>query len=249
MMVDTTHAWRIYSRHFIANAIVILLFVTHTAASASIEHLADVPVPANTSLQVVADRMIHNGNRLSLASYTSSLPLEESVGFYRGIWLNANDGQLPGMIETQVGEWLLISRLRNGYNTVIQLKLSEAHKSIGFVSIMPVPGLIANEPFKSISLDVNALDGLELISSTQTEDGRRHSLLSVYSTSHSVDATTRQYIEHLIGQNWVVVSRQVHAQSNVVLLNRKTQKIELVVSGDATRGGAVLVVNEINDHG
>jgi hypothetical protein len=225
-----------------------VLLIT-SPVNASVEQLANVPVPVNTVVRIVSDDMIHNGSRVSLATYTSSLSLEESIDYYRGVWSGDTDSRIPGLVETQAGEWLMISRLRDGYNTVIQLRLAEPHKSTGFVSIMAIPGRVPNESSRNTVDNTNPIDGLQLLSSTQSSDGTRLSRLSVYSSSQSIESTTRLYVKHLLDQDWVVVSERVHAQSKVVLMNRKSQLVELVVIRETSRGGSVIVVNEIHDRG
>lgn len=234
-----------------AKALILLMFATPVYSSA--KQLADVPVPFNTQVQVVANNMTHNGNRLWLATYTSSLSLEESIDFYRSVWRDDPDSSIPGVVQTQSAEWLMISRLQDGYNTVIQLRLAEPHKSTGFMSIMAVSDMAGTDldttEFTGGGLNSTAaLDNLKLLSSTQSTDSGRTSQLSVYASAQSIESTARQYVKHLRDQSWVLVSEQAHAQSKVVLLNRKSRHIELVISNDTTRGGSVIVVNEVQNH-
>ena len=241
---NTACLWPLF---IVADALMVLLIAS--PVNASIEQLANVPVPVNTDVRIVANDMIHNGNSVSLATYTSSLSLEESVGFYRSVWSGDSDSRIPGLVVTQAAEWLMISRLWNGYNTVIQLKLAEPYRSTGFMSIMAIPGLVPNESSRNDVDNTKPIDGLQFLSSAHSSDGTRLSRLSVYSSLQSVETTARLYAKHLLDQGWVVVSERVHAQSKVVLMNRKSQLVELVVSPETSRGGSVVVVNEIHDRG
>lgn len=218
-------------------------------AAASGLALADIPVPVNTVLHVVAHDMKHNDNRVSLARYTSSLSIDQSLDFYRTLWSDSGVDDRPGMLENRVGEWLLISRLQAGYNIVIQLKSTEPFHSTGFLSIMPLPDTQRSNSTSADFTTASTVADLQLLSSTQTQDGKRRSLLTVYSTSQSVDVITDQYLRHLTDQDWVLVSKQRHARNTIVLLNRNTQRIEFVASGDTTKRGSVLVVNEIHGRG
>jgi len=247
MMIFKTNAGEIGYAALLAT--VALFLLSAISATASAQQLADVPVPFNTDLQVVASELAHNGHRVSMATYTSSLSLEESTDFYRRVWSGDSEARIPGMIEMMAGEWLLMSRLSNGYNTVIQLRLAEPHRSSGFVSIMPIPGFTPNKPISSPVEYADAPDGLQLLSTTQSNDGSRSSRLSVYSSLQSIQLTTRLYIKHLQDLGWTLVSEQSHAQNKVVLLNQQSGQLELVVSNDSYQGGSVIVVNEIVDHG
>lgn len=233
---------------FLAFTIVPLIFLFSLLGSGgfaisgvhAIPQLSDIPLPTDSQLSVVGDSMIHNGRQLSIATYESALTIEDSVKFYQREWAAQDHSETPGLTLVRNDHWVMISRLHQGYNTVIQLRAQDPQKSQGFASIMRVEPVVT-------TLTREHFPGLELLSQTRSNDATASSLFSVYSSAQSIDRTAAQCLDYLKMEDWTVVSEHAYQQSKVYLLNRRTASIELVVSADE-EGGALLVLNEVG-HG
>ncbi len=224
----------------VAGISLVLPSPTLMASSAS-QSLVDVPVPFGTTMESVGDDVVHNGQSMAVATYESSLSLADTVAFFRQLWIAEPGETLPGMVENRVGEWLMLGRLQDGFQTVLQLQLTDSHKSTGYLSVMSI------EAGSSGSQPVPPLPGLERLSATRSQDAGRSSVLSVYSSRESVDSLARQLAGYWQGKGWTLVSDEAYAQSKVLLLNRDSAQLEIVVSGD-TRETTIVVMNEVDDH-
>lgn len=218
----------------------LLLSSTLMAGNAS-QSLMDVPLPFGTNVQSVGDDVVHNGQSMAVATYESPLSLTDTVAFYRQLWTAEPGRTLPGLVENTVGEWLTLGRLQDGFQTVLQLRLSEEHRSTGYLSVMSI------EAGSAGSQSVSALPGLEPLSTTRSQDAGRSSVLSVYSSGESVASLVSQLAGHWQGRGWTLVSSEAYAQSQVLLLNRDAAQLEIVVNGN-TRDTTIVVVNEVDNH-
>ncbi len=176
-----------------------------------------------------------------MATYESSLSLADTVEFYQQLWVAEPGATLPGLVENRAGEWLMLGRLQDGFQIVVQLRLTEEHRSTGYLSVMGIDaGTSGNQP-------VSPIPGLEPLSTTHSQDAGRSSVLRVFSSRESVDSLVRQLAGHWQGQGWTLVSNEAYAQSKVLLLNRDSAQLEIVVSAD-TRDITLVVMNEVDDH-
>ena len=226
--------------HIVAGLSLILLSSTLMARSAS-QSLMDVPLPLGAHVQSVGEEVNHNGQSMAVATYDSSLSLADTVEFYRQLWITEPGKTQPGLVENQVGEWLMLGRLHDEFQIVLQLRMSEEHRSTGYLSVMNI------EAGSSGRLPDSPLPGLERLSTTRSQDAGRSSVLSVYSSPESVDSLTRQFAGYWQGRGWTLVSNETYAQSQVLLLNRNSAQLEIVVSAD-TRDTTIVVMNEVDDH-
>lgn len=204
----------------------------------SLALLESLALPPGAKVMLVSANTVHNGNAMSLATYDSALSLEDTLQFYREHWSAPDEQELPAVVESQIGPWVLLSRLRDGYNTVVQLNRTERHRSVGYLSVMRLPDKPAN------AQAVPPLPGMELISQTASTDNARTSTLSVYKVNESVEGVTQQLVGFFSSRQWTLVFSRTHGQSNVLLLHRRDQQMEVVVSATQT-GGTTVIVNEV----
>ena len=217
-----------------------LLSSSLMAGSAS-QTLVDVPVPFGTQTQLVGDDVVHDGQSMAMATYESSLSMADTVAFYQQLWIADPGASLPGLVENRVGEWLMLGRLQDGFQVVVQLRLTEAHRSSGYLSVMSIEaGSTGNQT-------VPPIPGLEPLSTTHSQDAGRSSVLSVFSSRESVDSLVRQLAGHWQGRGWTLVSSETFAQNRILLLDRDSAQLEIVISAD-TRDITLVVMNEVDDH-
>jgi len=111
------------------------------------EHLSSLPLPAKSQLKWVSQQSQVNGYSISIAEFYSPAPLSSTAEFYRKLWPKSNVQEGPGMIEVADSEWLYLSKLQNGFNTVIQLRRLNPAVSSGFISVMDVTGCDTQDCF------------------------------------------------------------------------------------------------------
>lgn len=212
------------------------LLLVATAGRAS-ELLTDVPLPAGAVLEVVGIDVVHNGQRVSMATFDAPQSIETTVAFYQNVWQNPADAAVPGVLVSETPEWLLLSRFVDGYNTVVQLRSSQANRSSGFVSIMP----LNNTQASSV---VTPDKEMVLLSDTESNDEYSSSRLTVHSSALSVGAVTDRLIRDRENDRWSLTSRQAHGLSHIVLMSAKARQLELIVS-PLDSGETLVVSNEV----
>ncbi len=211
-----------------------------SAANTS-EHLLQVPAPFDARILSVGNELLHNGQRVSLATFESPSPLNETALFYRELWSQEPADDRPGMIEERAGGWLIIARLQDGFQTVLQLDEEFPARSKGLLSVMQMGSGVGTAPSSSL------LPGMQRLSSTRSQDDGRASVLSVHRATEAVEPLARQLADLWQGKGWNLVSSELYQQSRVLLLNRKDARMEVVIS-DVPGQGTLVVVNEVDDH-
>lgn len=238
-MIISAAAMSRFSCHRIVALVTTLIIFSGSADAANDFRLrlTDVPIPHGTRVQWVGENIIQNGKPLQIARYDSSLNLTDTVAFYRQLWPNHEGTQAPpGLLETQTGEWLLLSHLQDGFNIVLQLHANNPLRSSGFLSIMPLDGGEHTEA-KAEAAD------LQLLSETRSQDGSLSATLSVFFSEQSVSTTTSRLLHAHTRESWTLASRQLHADNQILILNHRSLQREIVVSR-SDEGGSLVVINE-----
>lgn len=67
-------------------AVLIGLLLNSQAQAASMNRLDTVPIPPGTQLSRVSEKTEHNGAAVSIATYQSTLTLDDTLAFYKSTW-------------------------------------------------------------------------------------------------------------------------------------------------------------------
>lgn len=223
-------------------AFLLCLLPSTSLLASSIERFKRVAIPSGTTLGLVSADSIQNGTSTSIATYRSTLSLNDTLAFYKDAWPNEPDSQLPGRLESIVGDWLLISRLRDGVNTVIQLKLSEKSRSHGFLSIKSVDS--SHQPTRDMQRQSDYVE----LSRTLTADGPLSSTVLVLQSHQSMSLFIESMLRQRSEMGWNLSSQKQYEGSHILLMNKQLHRAELVFSpGD--QGQTLAVINEVRYEG
>lgn len=223
---------------FICFRSICLLFVVCTANAATpASVLESLAVPDNATLQIVTDNALHNGVPIAIAKLESPEPVESVAEYYRQLWSAPQDNNLPGFIESSLQGQLLISRLRNDLNVVLQLETKGDEGTSGSVSVMAVKSPQKEEKHEVFS-------DLRILSSHRFVDGVDTSKLRVYASPTSVSQTHDIYRQRLMSEGWQVLSDTDTDTAWVTQLGRDNARLEIsfVPSSDF---GSVIVAHKL----
>lgn len=221
-------------------ASLLIYVISMDLQAVSIDVLNRFPVPPGTQVGVVSEESIHNGASVSIASYQSTYSIDDTLAFYQNVWPDDEHSTLPARLESVVGNWLLISRLENGFNTVLQLDVTDTFRSTGFISVMAVNSSLPN------TLNSQQHDGFKELSRTRSQDGAISSTVTVLQSNQSLRSFSDSVINQKIEEGWLLSSQRQHAGSYVVLMSRHKQRVELVFIND-DQGAVLAVVNEVSN--
>lgn len=235
--MNSLSTWFLRGARALFTGLCLSLIITPRAEATA---LSDVPIPPGTQVQLIGIDAIHNGRSVSMATFDASHSIDTTIAFYTDVWPDPDTGDTPGMIQSRTPEWLMLSHLDDGYNIVVQLSLAQPHLSTGFVSIMPVTQK-ASHPVTS------SIEGLELLSDTQTDDQFSSSRLSVYASSLSVNEVADELIRRRISERWLVTSRREFSGSQIATMSSRDKQLEMVVSR-SDEGGSTVVINVVSLH-
>lgn len=233
----------------VAFAVLVFLMVSVKSSLATdnlVQLLRDIPLPQGASIEWVSNDVSHNGTELVIARYESPLSHQETIEFYRHVWPGDKNASMPAFIKTEIENWLLISRLSEGVNTVLQIDSSNSSQSTGFISSVDV-----NRPVTATT-STNTLPGIELLSHTSSNDEKSKSSVSVYQSGRSLETFSELMMSKFHEEGWRIVHLRPLSESKIVSFRKsdwgKLKRLEMVVSKRAS-GGSLAVVNEVTYDG
>jgi len=220
------------------------------------EHLSRLPLPARSQLKWVSQQSQVNGNSISIAEFYSSASLSSTTDFYRALWPKSNVDEGPGMIEVADSEWLYLSKLQSGLNTVIQLRRLNPSVSSGFISVMDAKGCEAQDCFggnqhqerSGLSPERQPFEhnGSTILSQIESlDDGFSSSLLVLESAEH-FQSFSRKWLSNRRNERWRLVLNERDRSGQIIVMQRNGSRLEMVAS-QSDAGGTVVVVNEVTN--
>ena len=206
------------------------------AANAS-DMLKQLPLPRDATLTNVSDHSVHNGIAMTIAAFSATLSVEEVLSFYRQEWSETDKDTLAGFTESSTPGWLLISRLQEKHQVVIQLSTEPMPGASGFVSIMPL-----DEPLQG--QDLGLFSSLVLLSSNISHDGADRSVMRVFASSSTVPVTHTRYRDKLVAQGWRLLMDAIVDDARIMIVTREASRLELSFLS-SSEYASVLVAHEV----
>ena len=217
--------------------IVASCFLSHTVFAND----TDIPVPQNASLAWISDSLNQDGMQLAIQTFYSDDSVDEVMAFYREAW--HKEGDVPGYVENTLGEWLIISQLRDDSNIVLQVKPGEAGNTTGFLSTAT-----KNSGLKQPALDFPMPDGTEKFSSSYVEEDDAQVHTMTFISTQTVGNAANFYRNNMSRKGWELAREQEVDGNQIMFFNRDGDRCELVVSqldGEST----VIHVNRVKRNG
>jgi len=221
--------------------ILFLLVLSALCVTAEVFAEPVVITPANAQLANVSENINQDGMLLNIQTFYSDDSVENVMSFYRENWFT--DGDLPGFVENTLGEWTIISQLRDNSNVVLQLKASENNGSEGFLSTAKI-----NHGVSPPSTDFPTPDGTETFSSSYVEENDTQVHTMTFLSTQSVGKTVSFYRASLARKGWTLARDQAVEGNQVMLFNRNGDRCELVVSQFDSES-TVIHVNRVKING
>jgi len=201
----------------------------------------DVQVPDNATLAWVSSNLNQSGMDLSIRPFESPDSIYVVFDFYREIWFQ--EGDIPGFVEDEMGEWTLISQLREEHNIVLQLKPSVSGGSEGFLSIAT-----KNYGESKRDVDFPMPDGAELFSNTFVEERGAQVDTMTFVSNQPIGTTAAFYKDNLKRRGWKLARENSFQGSEFMMFNRQGDRLELVVTG-LVEDSIAIYVNRIKRNG
>jgi len=247
MKANRTHRLPIFCSSYKINFFLVLLLafmlpVQSQIVAASEEALSAVLVPEFANTETVAINIIQNGHQLSIANLQTKSSIESVLQFYRDQWKEPLADDVPGFVENTAGNWSIISRPQDGWNQVVQIRQAEGEVE-GRISVMEL------EPAANAPPDIAMPGNASLVSSTGADDIGHKSNTYVIFAESGINSVSRFYRKHFDNDGWSRVSDKNLNNSQVMLLQRAGERVELVVSRLPEGGGSLIVINKVVDDG
>ena len=199
------------------------------------------PVPQNASTAWVSNNLNQDGMLLAIKTFYSTDSVEDVLGFYRDAW--HKDGDIPGYVENTMGDWMVISQLRDDSNVVLQLKTAEDGSTEGFLS-KATKNPVDTRP----DIDFPLPEGSERfsVSYTEEEDAQVHTM--TFLSTETMGNTVSFYKQRMPAKGWQLAREELIEGNQVMFFNRKGDRCELVVS-QLDAESTVIHVNRVKRNG
>lgn len=221
--------------------VVLLLFSVPVAVWAF--DISDVEIPPASRAVYVGD-VVQNGVPTQMLKFSSPRSVTEVLAFYKNSWSDPGKvrDNLPPYIEKEAGEWRVLSKLEGSYSVAIQIRQhEEATGSEGFISVLdigksPVIGELAKQFPRQ--------GGTELISSTESKDGKKRATTLIFVNGHTVESNEEFYRAAMAANDWKLVRGGVKRGVAVLLFNRRHEQCEISI-GQGDGGESVIFANVV----
>lgn len=201
-----------------------------------------IPVPENASVAWVSDSVNQNGMQLAIQTFYSEEPVESVLEFYRAAW--HKDGEVPGFVENTLGEWAIISQLRDDSNVVLQVKIGDTGNTKGFLSTATKHPVVSQK-----AIDFPIPDGTDKFSSSYVEEDDSQVHTMTFISTQSVGDTTNFYRKSMGRKGWKLArDKQVDGYQVMLFNNENGDRCELVVS-QLDSESTVIHVNRVKRNG
>lgn len=201
------------------------------------EILAQLKLPHNATLSIVSDTMFHNGLPMAIGEFSAAQSPGYILSFYRKLWESEDTENHPNFTESATPGWLLISRLENEHQLVVQLSTERTRGTSGFVSVMPLDG-------EAKKLYSALFPGLSVLSSSVSSDGSDTSSMQVLASSLGSTKTHERYIKLLLNDGWQLLLDTPIDKGWVTILSRGRKRLELSFQPSSDYA-SVLVAHEL----
>ena len=179
---------------------------------------------------------------MAIGAFSAPLNREDALAFFRSLWAEGYEQNMPGFLESDMPGWQLVSRLEGKVLTVVQLSKEPLHSSAGqtstgFISVRRVEAVASRDSRPEFS-------DLELLSSNKTRDGVDTSTINVYASRLSVARSHDHYKRRLKSAGWSLVSDVPVDGEQVSVFSRKATRLEITFV-NSREVGSVMVVHEV----
>lgn len=217
------------------------LIVSCFLTSIAIADQQKIQTPENAKLAWISQNLNQDGMLLDIQTFRSDESVENVLSFYREVWFK--EGEIPGFVENKLGEWAIISQLRDESNIVLQVKPREDGTTEGFLS-----KAIKNSGVGQPKLDFPMPDGTERFSSSYIEEDETEVHTMTFLSTQSVGNAANFYRSSMARKGWRLAKEDEVDGNQIMLFNRNGDRCELVVS-QLDSESTVIHVNRVKRNG
>lgn len=198
-----------------------------------------VPMPAGMKAVWVGDNLRHNGHAVQIQSFTYDNSVDSLLSFYRQQWQSESGfDAAPGYVENTVGDWHIISQLKDGKNTVVQIRTNPEGMAEGHISVADIHDVQESSHVNRFP----KMSGTELISSTESQDLNKNATTLILQNGFSVDDNLRFYGSRLPNLGWTLQKKMQQEGVGILLFHGKKAQLDMAISKNDS-GKTVIIAN------
>ncbi len=221
-----------------AASLLISCFTNTLFAATSGFDLENIPLPKRTFITVVTDGI--ELNKVGMSVWKANFPksVEQVLQFYRDQWQQPVVQNAPGFVESNLGEWQVISRLDGDYLITVQVKSKGKKRSEGMLAISDLPTLKAAP---RLGKHFPKPSKTQVHNDIESTDGDVFSRTLIMESAHPLKTVARFYDSYYQQKGW---QRQGLINEGAVYRN-KNKIVNLAMIRE--RGKTRIVVVETTD--
>ncbi len=202
----------------------------------------DFPAPPDARVTTVSEASTVNGLPISIRRFEVKRPVEWVLKYYRNRWQYSAREGVPGYLETEFGEWKMITRSEGDWFMSVQVQPDSFSSSWGHLALSN----LKRGSFKALGSGVPMMNGSKVLNDTPSSDPGRKARTVMLSNSFSVSSNATYYRDYYTGRGWQIAMDMpiANGKHHALLFKRGTAEAQLTLqpAGD----GTAVVANFIN---
>lgn len=173
------------------------------------------PTPEKGKVTIVAESMEYNGVPMKTWELKSNENVENILQFYRDLWESEGSRDAPGFIETNLGEWKIISHKKDHNLFTVQVSKTEMNGSFTLLGLSKLPDLnLIKNPGETFP----KLAGSEVQTDIISHDAGRASRTVMFTNPHTTESNKRFYRDYYIRRGWLEQSNSAYTTQALILM-------------------------------
>lgn len=175
-----------------------LLLMMFCSLPASADDRPLIPFPDDVKISVIGEQLEVYGLPLMAYEFHSSATVASVAAFYTKTWSessDASDAEQP-YIETELGDWKILSRLELGHNITVQLRDNGIRGTHALVGVSPLPTYLLTKRENKVDINIPVLGGAQVTSVVASNDRQKRSEVYWLESADSVDRFIDRYRRH-----------------------------------------------------
>lgn len=204
----------------------------------------EFPVPKDSQVTIVTDDMDFNGLRMRAWEVRHEKGNAAILNFYRTQWKSPGSGGKPGFVESEAGDWNILSRVEKDYMLTVQTQKNASSEGYALLGITTLPAVMQKKseppelgigfPKLSDSLVINDVHALDL--------GKKSRTLLIQNT-RSVNDNYHYYRRHFLKQGWAEVGTPPPLKDGkVLMLARGSDELNMTIERTDNKTNIVAVL-------
>lgn len=206
-----------------------------------------IPVPENSSIVVVADKMLFNGIPMKTWELKALMKPDELQKFYMTAWAVPSDSadiNTPGHLIKTIPGYRVISRVEENYLLTVQVRDQKTASSRALLAISKITRDKNREYILGDGFP--ALTGTTFINDIEAIDGPKKSRTLIATSEAPLQSVARFYRTTMMRNGWLEITKNIVItnKGGAMIFQRNKEEMNITLSPDQNTVNIVAIIVE-----